>query len=157
VRTRVAFALLVLTSSASAGDEWQSPSLAPRSSHESTEPPYRLVGVERHERGCIAWVVADESLVHHQRSVNRIILSVRKYIESQSPTGGPLTIQFYRSVHSTPREPSFRITEQLGTYDGGQNKTFFLGDDRHYGSWVLGPTVLASMQPNKSLKRTRDG
>ena len=155
MRTLLAVVIVFLATAASAGDEWQSPSLIHGSSLESTDPPYRMVGVRRQSEGCTAWVVADEALVHKQGSVNRIILSVRKNIDAGPLRSCALRIHFYRAVHPTPRDPSFRITEQLGTYDGVENKTYFSGDEIHYGGWVHGPRDLQAMQPNTSLERTR--
>ena len=82
--------------------------------------------------------------------MNRIILGVRKSIDAGQLRNCALRINFYRAVHQAPRDPSFRITEELGTYDGVENKTYFLGDVMHYGGWVHGPASLKPMQPNTS-------
>ena len=140
MRTKVLMTSVFLASAALAGDEWQSPALSPNSSYVSTVPAYRLVGVERIEKDCTAWVVADEVLVHQQRTVNRIVASVRNQLNLQNSSGCALRIHFYRAVHAKPRDPSFRITEQLGAYDSRDNKTMFLGDNEHYGMWAYGPS-----------------
>ncbi|MEO8018262.1 MAG: hypothetical protein ABI769_10640 [Pseudomonadota bacterium] len=131
--------MLLLAPITSAGDLWQSPTLDSNSSYDSKNPAYRLVGVESGQQKCVAWVVADETVVHHQRSVNRIIRSVAAHLGAGTPANCDLIIHFYRASHPEPRDPSFEITEELGTYYGRDNKTRFMGDSSHYGGWAHGP------------------
>jgi hypothetical protein len=149
-------ALLIILSAVSAsavlaGDEWQSPRLIPDSSLHSLDPPYRLTGIERRDDACSAWVVADESVVHQKRTVNVVIQGVLAGVARKLPEGcGKVQIHFYSAVHQEPRDPSFRITEGLGTYDRATNKTTFTGDDRHYGSWVAGPRLPPAAPPQQT-------
>ncbi len=128
-----------------AGDEWQSPQLLPNTAQLSNDPPYQLVGTELRQGGCVAWVVAAEPQVHRQRTVNVIVRRVLAEVGKQVPAGcDNLRIHFYRAAHEKPSNPSFRITEQLGTYDRATNRITFDGDNEHYGRWVEGPAPAAA-------------
>ena len=138
---RSLFALIVLATSglASAGDEFQTPELVPGSSYESSDPRYRLIGIEDGADTCAAWVVAESRAVFSQREVNKIIASVYGRVPHMKSERCPSMIYFYSWVGDMPQYPSFRITDNLGTYVREDNKTYFLGGAKTYGSWVHGP------------------
>lgn len=139
---------ILVSAPAFAGDEWQSPQLLKGSLHSSRIPQFLMVGTELRDDRCVAWVVADEPLVHDAFSVNFMVNEVSKQVARQVPQGcADLHIHFYRSVHDQPKNPSFRITEQLGTYTRSTNRTTFLGDDPHYGSWAEGPAIKPANMP----------
>lgn len=149
IRLFLASTILVLWSGgARAGDEFQSPTLLPDSGHISRDPLYQMAGIELHGDVCVAWVVADEPDVHRQHRVNIIIQEVLVQVAKQRPSGcANVNIHFYSFAHNKPRDPSFRITDHLGSYDNASNRITFLGDDKHHGSWAEGPAKDAEGKP----------
>ena len=127
--------LCLLSTPALAGDEFQSPVLRDGTGYESTEPRYRVVGVQDYGVDHTLWVVTDKSDVVDQERLNRIIKDIR--VRNQGFT----SIAFYSSVRNEPRFPSFHISDLLAVYSPSENKTHFgVATGNLYGGWAHGPT-----------------
>lgn len=133
--------LLLLSSLASAGDEFWMPELQPLSSYDSTAPKYQVVGLEVRDGERTLYVVADSAEVLDQESVNRIIQAARRR------TPDLTRIMFYTAVHDKPNFPAFAIYEHLAAYDLKKNRTYFgVAAKDLYGGWIHGP--LSSISQN---------
>jgi len=131
---RLAILLTLLTPLAWAGDEFLTPIIRDGSDYESSDPRYRVVGIE--DRGDVhrLFVVADPADVLTQKGVNRIIKDI------QLRKSGFTEVWFYSSVRDQPQFPAFAIYEHLAVYSPEDNKTYFsVAAKELYGGWAYGP------------------
>jgi hypothetical protein len=129
-----ALALTLLAPIAWAGDEFWVPTLREGSGYESTSPKYRVVGMEDNDSEHRLFVVADAADVLTQKTVNRIIMDIRR----RAP--GFTSIAFYKSVGDQPKFPAFAIHEQIADYVAKDNKTYYgVAAKKLYGGWAYGP------------------
>ena len=132
----LAILLTLLTPVAWAGDEYLTPTIREGSGYESTEPKYRVVGIEDRGDAHSLFVVADSALVLTQKGVNRIIKDIRlRHL-------GITEVWFYAAVHDKPKYPAFAIYEHLAFYSPEENKTFYsVAAKQLYGGWAYGPPL----------------
>jgi len=130
----MAIVLTFLAPLAWAGDEFRTPTLREGSGYESTDPKYRVVGMEESGEEHRLFVVAEAADVLTQKSVNRIIADIRR----RAP--GFTSIAFYRSVGNQPTFPAFAIHDQIADYVAKDNKTYYgVAANKLYGGWAHGP------------------
>jgi hypothetical protein len=131
---RLAILLTLLVPIAWAGDESLTPTIREGGGYESTDPRYRVVGIEDRDKVHTLFVVADPADVLTQKGVNRIIKDI------QSRRSDFTEISFYTSVRDQPRFPAFVIYEHLGVYRPDDNKTYYsVAAKKLYGGWAYGP------------------
>ena len=122
------------------GDVFLTPDFQEGSAYESTEPKYRVIGINASGRETIVWVVATREDVLSQKGVNRIIGDIRRQHRTEAGKTGLTAIWFYSSVGDQPKFPSFRITDHLAVYYLKENKTYYGPAAKDlYGSWAHGP------------------
>jgi len=141
MRSYLMLLALLIAASAWSGDEFQFPILREGSGYESSDPSYRLVGIEEREEGLRLWVVADPQVVLTQRGVNRIIKHIDGKLQASRGTASLDAIYFYSSVRDQPRFPAFRITDTIATYEARDGKTYFSQGEKTYGGWAYGPPL----------------
>ena len=134
MRRCIAIALTLLVSEAWAGDEFLTPAIRDGSGYESSEPNYRVVGIEDHGTEHTLYVVADPAVVLTQKGVNGIIKDVwRRNVAFTE-------IWFYASVRDVPQFPAFPIYDHLAVYRPLDNKTYYsIAARKLNGGWAYGP------------------
>lgn len=137
------FACLVISFAvpiAWSGDYFQVPKLRDSTGYDSTDPKYRMIGIEVRSEKSILWVVADPDAVTIQKKVNRIIQDIRHRLKATRGKPGFDEIWFFSSVSSKPQFPAFCISDHLAVYSRTENKTRFGPAAKgHNGGWVFGP------------------
>jgi hypothetical protein len=99
-----AFLLLVfLPLLGNTGPEFWMPEMRENTAYESSDPRYRVVGIEDDGDDHTLFVVADSASVLNQKTANRIIRDIRR--RNVAFTG----IVFHTYVRDNPRFPSFAI------------------------------------------------
>jgi hypothetical protein len=126
--------LTLLASIAWAGEEFLTPDIREGSAYESSDPKYRVVGMEDRGTEHTLFVVADPTDVLTQKGVNRIIRDI------QRRNLGFTEIWFYSSVRDQPQFPAFAIYDHLAVYRPEDNKTYYgVAAKKLYGGWAYGP------------------
>lgn len=130
----VAVLLTLLAPIAWAGDEFLTPVMRAGSSYESSDPKYRVVGIEDSGTDHTLFVVARPLDVLTQKRLNLIISDI------QRRNLGFTAIWFFSSVQDKPRFPAFATYDNLGAYQPTDNKTYYgVAAKNLYGAWAYGP------------------
>ena len=118
-----------------AGPEFWMPQMREGSAYESSDPRYRVVGIEDDGDDHTLFVVADSASVLDQKAANRIIRDIRRRQVAFS------NIVFHTSVRDTPRFPAFAIYDMLAVYTPNDNRVHYsVAAKKLYGGWAYGPT-----------------
>jgi len=122
---------LALVASIAWADKYATPTLRQGSGYESSDPAYRVVGMEDRDADHTLWVVAATLDVLNEQRANRIIADIQKR------NLGFTTIRFYSSVKTGP---AFAGHDHLAAYDPKANRVYYgVGAKNLQGAWAYGP------------------